>query len=197
MKKIFMVLAMFVFFLSNTSKAEDAYMFGGVKLFNYGIESSDLQVINTSLVSLGFSSSLSTTDNTGVGFDLGIGLNLDENLALEFGYVNFGTLEINTTLTGPAETVKTEITGNAITGAGVFKFGDDQENFYLKAGMHSWDLDGKVTASLGSSTAPLGTGTDLTFGAGFKANNWFASYDYYAVEEGDFSSFGIGYSTKF
>ena len=192
-----MVLAMFVFFLSNTSKAEDAYMFGGVKLFNYGIESSDLQVINTSLVSLGFSSSLSTTDNTGVGFDLGIGLNLDENLALEFGYVNFGTLEINTTLTGPAETVKTEITGNAITGAGVFKFGDDQENFYLKAGMHSWDLDGKVTASLGSSTAPLGTGTDLTFGAGFKANNWFASYDYYAVEEGDFSSFGIGYSTAF
>ena len=197
MKKIFMVLAMFVFFLSNTSKAEDAYMFGGVKLFNYGIESSDLQVINTSLVSLGFSSSLSTTDNTGVGFDLGIGLNLDENLALEFGYVNFGTLEINTTLTGPAETVKTEITGNAITGAGVFKFGDDQENFYLKAGMHSWDLNGKVTASLGSSTAPLGTGTDLTFGAGFKANNWFASYDYYAVEEGDFSSFGIGYSTAF
>ena len=197
MKKIFIVLAMFVFFLSNTSKAEDAYMFGGVKLFNYGIESSDLQVINTSLVSLGFSSSLSTTDNTGVGFDLGIGLNLDENLALEFGYVNFGTLEINTTLTGPAETVKTEITGNAITGAGVFKFGDDQENFYLKAGMHSWDLNGKVTASLGSSTAPLGTGTDLTFGAGFKANNWFASYDYYAVEEGDFSSFGIGYSTAF
>ena len=81
MKKIFIVCAMFVFFLSNTSKAEDAYMFGGVKVFNYGIESSDLQVINTSLVSLGFSSSLSTTDNTGVGFDLGIGLNLDENLA--------------------------------------------------------------------------------------------------------------------
>ena len=197
MKKIFIVCAMFVFFLSNTSKAEDAYMFGSVKLFNYGIESSDLQVINTSLVNLGFSSSLSTTDNTGVGFDLGIGLNLDENLALEFGYVNFGTLEINTTLTGPAETVKTEITGNAITGAGVLKFGDDQENFYLKAGMHSWDLDGKVTASLGSSTAPLGTGTDLTFGAGFKANNWFASYDYYAIEEGDFSSIGIGYSTAF
>ena len=197
MKKIIIASIVFIFSLSSILKAEDSYMFGGVKLFNYGIESSDLQVINTSLVNLGFSSSLSTTDNTGVGFDLGIGLNLDENLALEFGYVNFGTLEINTTLTGPSETVKTEITGSAITGAGVFKFGDDQENFYLKAGMHSWDLDGKVTASLGSSTAPLGTGTDLTFGAGFKANNWFASYDYYAVEEGDFSSFGIGYSTNF
>ena len=197
MKKVIVASIVFIFSLSSILKAEDSYMFGGVKLFNYGIESSDLQVINTSLVNLGFSSSLSTTDNTGVGFDLGIGLNLDENLALEFGYVNFGTLEINTTLTGPSETVKTEITGSAITGAGVFKFGDDQENFYLKAGMHSWDLDGKVTASLGSSTAPLGTGTDLTFGAGFKANNWFASYDYYAVEEGDFSSFGIGYSTNF
>lgn len=197
MKKIIVASIVFIFSLSSILKAEDSYMFGGVKLFNYGIESSDLQVINTSLVNLGFSSSLSTTDNTGVGFDLGIGLNLDENLALEFGYVNFGTLEINTTLTGPSETVKTEITGSAITGAGVFKFGDDQENFYLKAGMHSWDLDGKVTASLGSSTAPLGTGTDLTFGAGFKANNWFASYDYYAIEEGDFSSIGIGYSTAF
>jgi hypothetical protein len=197
MKKIFIVCAMFVFFLSNTSKAEDAYMFGGVKLFNYGIESSDLQVINTSLVNLGFSSSTSSTDNTGFGFDLGIGLNLDESIALEFGYVNFGTLEINTTLTGPAETVKTEITGNAITGAGVFKFGDDQENFYLKAGMHSWDMDGKATSSLGSSTAPLGTGTDLTFGAGYKSGNWFGSYDYYVIDDADISSFGIGYSTKF
>lgn len=197
MKKIFMFLTMFVIFLSNTSKAEDSYMFGGVKVFNYGIETSDLQVINTSLVNLGFSSSTSSTDNTGIGFDLGIGLSLDENLALEFGYVNFGTLEINTTLTGPAETIKTEITGNAISGSGVIKFGDSQENFYLKAGMHSWDMDGKATSSLGSSTAPLGTGTDLTFGAGYKLGNWFGSYDYYAIDDADLSSFGLGYSAPF
>jgi hypothetical protein len=179
------------------SKAEDSYMFGAVKVFNYGIESSDLQAINTSLVNLGYSSSTSSTDNTGVGFDLGIGLSLDDNLALEFGYVNFGTLEINTTLTGPAETIKTEITGNAFSGTGVLKFGDSNDNFYLKAGMHSWDMDGKATGSRGSSTAPLGTGTDLTFGAGYKSGNWFGSYDYYAIDDGDISSFGLGYSSSF
>ena len=63
--------------------------------------------------------------------------------------------------------------------------------------MHSWDMDGKATSSLGSSTAPLGTGTDLTFGAGYKLGNWFGSYDYYAIDDADLSSFGLGYSAPF
>ena len=55
-------------------------MYGGAKIFNYGIEKSDLQEINTSLVALGFSSSTSSTDNTGVGFDIGFGAQISPNL---------------------------------------------------------------------------------------------------------------------
>ena len=104
MKKAYITIfsLMLVLFNINTTKAEDGYMFGGIKVFNYGIETSDLQVINTSLVSLGFSSSTSSTDNTGIGMDLGFGINISETLAAEVGYVNYGTLEINTTLTGPS-----------------------------------------------------------------------------------------------
>ena len=72
-------------------------MFGGAKVFNYGIETSDLQEINTSLVSLGFSSSTSSTDNTGIGFDLGFGFEIAPILSIEGGYVNYGTLTIKTT----------------------------------------------------------------------------------------------------
>lgn len=182
---------------NSISKAEESYLFGGVKLFNYGIESSDLQVINTSLVSLGFSSSTSSTDNSGVGFDFGAGFNVAENFALEVGYVDYGTLEINTTTTGPTETIKTEISGTGLTAAGVLKFGDNMENFYVKGGFHRWDFEGKVTASLGSSSAPLGTGTDPMLGAGFIFENFYASYDYYMIDDGDISSIGIGFRKAF
>ena len=197
-KKLIIILSIIFSTLSfNSAKAEDGYMFGGLKVFYYGVEASDLQEINTSLIALGFSSSKSSTDNTGIGFDFGVGINLSETLAIEGGYVDYGTLEINTTLTGPAETIKTEIDGNGFTGAAVLKLGDASEYAYLKGGFHSWSFTGKVTASLGSSSEPLGTGTDPFFAIGVKGNNWFAGYDYYAIEDGNISSFGVGYSIPF
>jgi len=197
MKKILVFILGLILFSSQSLKAEETYVFGGAKLFNYGIESSDLQAINTSLIALGFSSSTTKTDNQGVGFDIGLGLNMSDNFAIEAGYVNYGTLEINTSTTGPVENLKLEIKGSGFTGAGVLKFGDDKENFYVKGGMHSWELDGKITASLGSSTEPLGSGTDLFGGVGFVMDNFYASYDYYVVDDGNFSSFGIGYKKSF
>jgi hypothetical protein len=197
MKKTLVVILGLILFSSQSLKAEETYIYGGAKLFNYGIENSDLQEINKSLIALGFSSSLTKTDNSGIGFDIGAGFNLSENLALEVGYVNYGTLEVNTTTTGPVENLKLEIKGTGFTGAGVIKFGDDKENFYLKGGMHSWKFDGKVTASLGSSSEPLGTGTDIIAGAGFNMGNWYASYDYYVIDDGSINSFGIGFKAPF
>ena len=191
------VSVILIFFNINSIKAEDGYMFGGIKVFNYGIETSDLQEINTSLVSLGFSSSTSSTDNTGVGMDLGFGVNISEILAAEIGYVNYGTLEINTTLTGPAETVKTEIDGDGFTGAAVLKVGEEDDHAYIKAGFHSWSFTGTVTASLGTSSEPLGTGTDPFFAIGFKGDGWYGSYDHYVIEDGDIGSFSLGYSHSF
>ena len=199
MKKAFITIFSLILLLFNINitKAEDGYMFGGIKVFNYGIETSDLQVINTSLVSLGFSSSSSSTDNTGIGMDLGFGINISETLAAEVGYVNYGTLEINTTLTGPTETVKTEIDGDGFTGAAVLKLGEEDDHAYIKAGFHSWSFTGTVSASLGSSSEPLGTGIDPFFAIGFKGDGWYGSYDHYVIEDGDIGSFSFGYSHSF
>ena len=197
MKKTIIIILGLILFSSQSLKAEEGYMYGGAKLFSYGIENSDLRKINTSLIALGFSSATTKTDNSGIGFDIGVGLNMSDNFAIEAGYVNYGTLEVNTSTTGPVENLKLEIKGSGLTGAGVLKFGDDKENFYVKGGMHSWELDGKITASLGSSTEPLGSGTDLFGGVGFVIDNFYASYDYYVVDDGNFSSFGIGYKKSF
>ena len=199
MNRILATLAVLIsiFSISNIAKANEGYFFGGVKLFNYGVETSDLQEINTSLVALGFSSSTSSTDNSGVGFDFGVGYLIDDTFGFEVGYVNYGTLEINTTLTGPAEKVKTEIDGSGITFAGVARFGEADNYGYVKAGLHSWEFEGTVTASLGSSSEPLGTGTDPIFGIGYGAGGFIFGYDYYAIEDGDIGSLTLGYSSKF
>ena len=182
-------------FLSLQVKAysADAYMYGGAKIFNYGIETSDLQEINTSLVALGFSSSTSSTDNTGIGFDIGFGAQITPNFSIEGGYVNYGTLTINTKLTGPTESVTTDITGDGVTGAVKFS----QEGFYAKGGMHSWDFSSTVKASLGSSKDALGSGTDPFFGIGLGSEQMEFGYEYYKIEDGDISALTLRYAFQF
>jgi hypothetical protein len=192
MKKLLITLIFFLSLQSNVH-SEESYMFGGAKLFNYGIEKSDLQAINTSLVALGFSSSASSTDNTGIGFDIGFGVEIAPNFSIEGIYVNYGTLEIKTNTTGPTENITTEITGDGIVGA--IKY--SQEGYYVKGGMHSWDFSGKVTASLGSSSESLGTGTDPFFAVGFGSDQMELGYEYYAIEDGDISAITLRYAHKF
>jgi len=192
MKKIFILLFTLLNLQSNVH-SEESYMFGSAKLFNYGIEKSDLQAINSSLVALGFSSSASSTDNTGIGFDIGFGIEVAPNFSIEGIYVNYGTLEIKTNTTGPTENITTEITGDGVVGA--IKY--SQEGYYVKGGMHSWDFSGKVTASLGSSSESLGTGTDPFFAVGFGSDQMELGYEYYAIEEGNISAITLRYAHKF
>ena len=156
MKKLVITLVFFLSLQSNVH-SQETYVYGSGKYFNYGIEKSDLQALNTSLIALGFSSSLSETDNSGYGFDFGFGVNMAENLSLEGGYVNYGTLTINTTLTGPSEKVKLEIDGNGVTGAVKYS----QEGFYVKGGMHSWDFEGKISVYYTYSRFKKYIGNDL------------------------------------
>ena len=193
MKKKLLVLLFSLLSLQSNVHSEESYMFGGAKLFNYGIEKSDLREINTSLVALGFSSSASSTDNTGIGFDIGFGVEIAPNFSIEGSYVNYGTLEIKTNTTGPTENITTEITGDGIVGA--IKY--SQEGYYVKGGMHSWDFSGKVTASLGSSSESLGTGTDPFFAVGFGSDQMEFGYEYYAIEDGDISALTLRYAHKF
>ncbi len=192
LKKFLLSLSFLVCLILPTN-AEENYAFGGAKIFNYGIESSDLQAINTSLVNLGFSSSTSETDNIGVGFEIGAGITIAEGFALEGSFVNYGTLEITTTTTGPAENIKTEISGDGIAFGGALNV----DGLLLRAGMHSWDFEGKVTASLGTSSESLGTGTDPYFGIGYISDNFYTTFDYYGIEDGDITSLSIGYSAQF
>ena len=190
--KLLILLFTFLSFQTN-AYSEETYMFGGVKLFNYGIEKSDLQAINTSLVSLGFSSSASSTDNSGVGFDIGFGVEITPDFSIEGSYVNYGTLEIKTNTTGPTENITTEIKGDGVVGA--IKY--SQEGYYVKGGMHSWDFSGKVTASLGSSSESLGTGTDPFFAVGFGSDQMELGYEYYKIEDGNISALTIRTAVKF
>ena len=192
MKKLFILMFTLLSLQSNVN-SEEAYMFGGAKLFNYGIEKSDLQAFNTSLVALGFSSSASSTDNSGIGFDIGIGVEIAPNFSIEGSYVNYGTLEIKTNTTGPTENITTEITGDGIAGA--LKY--SQEGFYAKGGMHSWDFTGKVTASLGSSSDALGSGTDPFFGFGFGSEQMELGYEHYVIDDGDISALTVRFAHKF
>ena len=192
MKKTIILLLTLLSLQSNVH-SEESYMFGGAKLFNYGIEKSDLQAINTSLVALGFSSSASSTDNSGIGFDIGFGVEMAPNFSFEGSYVNYGTLEIKTNTSGPTENITTEITGDGFVGAVKYS----QEGYYVKGGIHSWDFSGKVTASLGSSSESLGTGTDPFFGVGFGSDQMELGYEYYAIDDGDISALTLRYAHKF
>ena len=191
-KKYLIIIFALLSFQTNAYSA-DAYVYGSGKYFSYGVEKSDLQVINTSLISLGFSSSESSTDNTGFGFDVGLGAEVAPNFFLEGGYVNYGTLTINTTTTGGVENIKTEIKGNGVTGAVKY----ETDGFYFKGGMHSWDFSGTVSTSRGSSSDALGSGTDPFFGIGFGSDGFEFGYEYYAIEEGDISALTARFSHKF
>jgi len=173
------------------------YVFLDYKRFGYGVEGADLQAINRSLVSLGYSSSTSSTDNAGNGFEIGGGADIHKNFGLEASYVNLGTLTIKTTLTGPSENLKTEIDGTSFAAAVVLKVGDDKNTFFGRVGMHTWDLDGTVTGTRGRATASLGDGTDPFFGVGYKGDFVKIGFDYYKIDDGDIRSFNIGLSYKF
>tara|TARA_B100000787_G_scaffold140648_1_gene109664 strand:+ start:170 stop:754 length:585 start_codon:yes stop_codon:yes gene_type:complete len=191
--KKFLVIIFAFLSLQTNSYSADAYWYGSGKYFSYGVEKSDLRVINTSLIALGFSSSASSTDNTGLGFDIGLGAEVSPNLFIEGGYVNYGTLTINTNTTGGVEKIKTEITGNGVTGAVKF----ETNGYYFKGGMHSWDFSGTVSTSKGSSSDALGSGTDPFFGIGLGSDNFEFGYEYYALDDGDISALTARFSFKF
>ena len=190
-------LLIFTFILLSTQvkvyAAEKSYWFGGAKLFNYGLESSDLQSYNASLIALGFDSSTSSTDNAGIGFTIGYGTEITPNFSVEGSYVNYGTLKVTTNLTGPTENLTTEISGDGFAGAIKYY----EEGFYVKVGLHSWDFTGTLTTSLGSSTEALDSGTDPFFAVGFDFDQLELGFENYQIDDSDISALTIRYAIKF
>ena len=194
MRKLLIAILSISFFLTQSLRAEvKPYAFGDFKYFNYGITTSDLQELNRAVISLGYTSSTSSTDNSGVGFELGFGVDVTKNLALEASYVDLGTLTINNNTTGPTTRNTLDIEGNSLAFGLVGKLGDDEKNYFFgRVGMHAWDMDARLTTGRGTATATLGDGTDYFAGVGFRGEMFRFGYDFYKIDDSDVSSLSVG-----
>jgi len=170
------------------SSTGGAYIVGGIGLTDFNVSNQDLQSINTALVNLGFSSSTSSTDNSGLYLKGHGGYHLNKYLAVEGGFTSLGQLEINTTLTGPSESLTTTADVYGFEASGLAKLETGDSAFaYLRLGFLSWDADLTVTSSLGSTTA-FESGTDPTVGIGWqygKQHGIRVEYQYYPVDNSD------------
>lgn len=200
------ILLPFFFLLNfNISFAQDKNQFYGVVALgtvDYGITTADLRSLNTSLVNLGFSSSTSSTDNTGLYWKAHGGMHINEYLAVEGGYTSLGTLVVDTTLTGPAETVKTEITATAFEISGLGKYTFNKNYGFIRLGMTSFDIDTKVTTTLGSATLPVSSGTGFTYGFGGHfavgdKSGFRIEFQGYELDSAEVSTLHFGYTLNF
>lgn len=200
------ILLPFFFLLNfNISFAQDKNQFYGIVALgtvDYGITTADLQSLNTSLVNLGFSSSTSSTDNTGLYWKAHGGMHINEYLAVEGGYTSLGTLVVDTTLTGPAETVKTEITATAFEISGLGKYTFNKNYGFIRLGMTSFDIDTKVTTTLGSATLPVSSGTGFTYGFGGHfavgdKSGFRIEFQGYELDSAEVSTLHFGYTLNF
>ena len=142
------------------------YIVGGIGLVNYNISTSGLQELNTGLLNLGFSSALSSTDNTSVYFKVHGGYHVNKHFAVEVGYTSLGQLEINTTLTGPSETLTTTANVYGFEASGLGKIEIRDSFAYLRLGVIAWDANTTVSSSLGLASA-FQSETDPTIGIGW------------------------------
>tara|TARA_B100000029_G_scaffold496443_2_gene562769 strand:+ start:4336 stop:5043 length:708 start_codon:yes stop_codon:yes gene_type:complete len=177
---------------NESSMKQRGYVLGGVGLTDFNVTTSDLQTLNTALINLGFSSSTSSTDNAGTYVKLHGGYHVNEYFAVEGGFTNLGTLEINTTLTGPSESIVTSVDIYGVEIAAIAKYEVKNSFGFIKAGFFSWDADLSVNTSRGSASTFLGSGTDPTIGVGWQFGGQLGvrvEYQYYPVEDSDLQSY--------
>jgi len=190
--KIFLIFCFFLFSQSLYAKSRE-YFVGSLGITNFNQTTDDLQALNTSLVNLGFSSATSSTDNTGGSIKIGYGFE-DDGIAIEGYFQHLGTLTVNTTLTGPSETLKTEIDayGLGLDFIGKYSF-EDKSALLGRIGFFSYDTDVTISTTQGSVSGPLSTGTSLTLGTGYQSGNWRYEWQIYTIDETVVDNFSVSY----
>jgi hypothetical protein len=183
--KIFFI-ALFFLSLNITSLKAEGYIFGGPKIFYYDISQSDVDKTATDLVALGFSSAKVTANNSGIGFDIGVGFPTNNKIDIEASFVYMGEFELKADLTGPVETLTATSSAWTIPIVGKFKVGDNKNNFFVKGGFHFWEQNSEISTSLGKVTM-WGDGFDPVIGVGGQVGGLLVSYEHYS-----FSGIGAG-----
>ena len=170
----------------NANAADENYIFGGLKIFYYDVDQSDVDKLATDLVNLGFSSATVKANDSGIGFDIGFGFPISDAFDIEGSFVYLGEFELTADTTGPVENIKATSSGYTFPIAAKIKFGTSDANLYGKAGWHFWRQDSEISASKGKVIL-WGTGNDAILGIGGQVGGLDVSYEHYS-----FSGVGAG-----
>ena len=197
-------MAMYFIISTGVSKAEN-YIYGGPKIFYYDVTQEDLDSTATELVSLGFSSATVEANTAGIGFDVGIGGPIADNLDVELGFVYMGEFELKANMTGPVEQINASSHAYSFPLGVKYKLGDSEANVYLKGGFHYWRQITDISTSLGTVDM-WGSGLDPMIGVGGQIGNMTIHYEHYSfsgvgagagVGEGGISSLGLTFISQF
>ena len=180
------IALLFTVMISETANAQSNYLYGGPKLFYYDVDQADVDKVAADLVGLGFTSATVEANTAGIGFDIGVGLPVNDVFDIEAGFVYMGEFELKATMTGPVETVTARSSAWSLPLVGKFKVGDSDANLFVKAGGHYWKQNSEISASLGKVTM-WGTGIDPVIGIGGQLSDFIVSYEHYS-----FSGVGAG-----
>ena len=172
-----------------------AYILGAVGASKVAIDKAS---IDDALTSVGVTGLSSTTDETDTGYKLQLGYKLNQNFAIEGGYVDLGEFTYDATFTGGTGKETAKVDGWNIVAMGILPLGD---TYSLLGRLGA--IRAKVDATA-SATGPGGSALDnakatknsFTYGLGVaynmsKSTSIRLDYDRYA-KLGDKNSTGEG-----
>ena len=201
-----LILAIFIFSISIVStNAQESYVFGGPRLFYYGVEQSDVDQLATDLVNLGFSTATVEANTAGLGFDIGASFPVNDSIEIETSFVYMGEFELKADMTGPTENLTVSSSPWTIPIVAKIKIGDSEANLFGRVGWHFWTQNSDMSTSQGRVEL-YGKGNDPVFGFGGQMGGLQVSYDHYSfsgvgagmgIGEGGIGSFAVTWSTKF
>lgn len=187
-KKISFLCASVLAATSVAASADQGGVYAGIGLgqARYDVSAGD---IDAAAVAAGFSSSSSSVDDTGNAWKIFAGYKFSQHFGIEGGWVDLGKVEIDTTTTGPAATVDSEIEaqGLFVDAVGFLPI-NSRFTLYGKVGLVRADVEARVAAVSGGSAvtvdadddsfeAKLGVGVSYDFNDRFGARLEYERYN--------------------
>lgn len=123
----------------------------------------DFDVSCSDLAGIGF---VGSCDDDDTGWKVYGGYQFTKNWGLEFGYVDFGELDVKGTILGIPATAKAEVDGWTLSGVGTLPFTDNFSGF-AKLGLIRAEADIKATVG-GVTVSDDDSSTEWTAGLGVK-----------------------------